>query len=142
MKLTNRELWNAGALYGDPTKLGARDPGLRRHNAKPEQGVLNAVLAMLRLHPAVAWAARINSGAYKTPDGRFIRFGFPGCPDIVGQMKPAHSGGAGAFLAIECKSDAGRATDEQAAFIDKVKQFGGKAGIARSVDDALAILEG
>jgi hypothetical protein len=84
-----------------PEAIHAQQPELeagfraRRTNAKPEQGVLNAVMALLRAHPRVAWAARINSGAYKTPDGRFIRFGFPGCPDVIGQMK------SGRILMIE-----------------------------------------
>lgn len=29
-RVTNRELWNAGALYGDPALIGAREPGAKR----------------------------------------------------------------------------------------------------------------
>lgn len=140
VKVSKRDMWQTLAAQGrDPAvmfdALGLKTPGPKRAQAAPERDVLNAVLAMLRTHPAVAWAARVNSGAYKTPDGRFIRFGFAGCPDILGQMK------CGQFLAIECKSDIGRATEDQAAFIDKVLKFGGKAGIARCVEDALAIVD-
>lgn len=135
-KISNRELFNAGRLYGDPTLIGARDPGPKRTNAKPEQGILNAVLAMLRTHPKVAWAARINSGAYKTPDGRFIRFGFVGCPDILGQMRD------GRILMIETKAPGKHPTEDQQAMLDKATKHNGLAGVARSVDDALAIVEG
>lgn len=134
MKVTNRELWNACSLWGDPAKAGAKDPGPQRARGKPEQGVLNSVLSLLRVHRKVAWAQRMNSGAYKTPDGRFIRFGFPGCPDIIGQMRD------GRILMIECKSDDGRVTEDQRAVLAKVRQHGGCAGVARNVDDALAIV--
>lgn len=43
------------------------------------------------------------------------------------------------FLAIEVKAPRGRATDEQTNFLARVKNAGGLAGIARSVDDALGI---
>lgn len=45
------------------------------------------------------------------------------------------------FTAIECKFK-GRATDEQLAFIDTVRRAGGRAGIARSVEDAALIIKG
>ena len=45
----------------------------------------------------------------------------------------------GRFLAVEVKTERGRATEEQRRFIVVVRQFGGYAGIARSVDDAIDI---
>lgn len=136
MKVSNRELWSAGLLWGDPTKLGAHDPGPRRTNRHPEQGVLNAVLKVLRLHPRVAWICRMNSGAYRTEDGRFVRFGFPGCPDLLGQMRD------GRLLALEIKAEKGRLTDEQAAVLETVRANHGVAGVARTVEEALAIVAG
>lgn len=135
MKISNRELWTAGLLYGDPTAMGARDPGPRVKRDNPEQRILQAIMQALQYHPNVAWRARVNSGAYKTPDGRFIRFGFPGCPDILGQMKD------GRILMIEVKSDSGSLTQEQRAMLDTVKTHKGCAGMARSVADALRIVE-
>jgi hypothetical protein len=140
-RITNRELWAAGLLYGDPTKLGANEPLRRLRNAHPEQGVLNAVMQFLRTHPRVWWCARINTGAFKTPDGRFVRFGFVGCADIIGQLKAKPGEKTGAFLAIECKSDAGQLTDDQRVFLEKVGKYGA-AGVARSIEDARAIVEG
>jgi hypothetical protein len=116
--------------------MGAHDPGPRRAQKHPEQDVQNAILARLRLHPAVAWLVRINSGAYKTSDGRFIRFGFPGCPDLLGQMRD------GRIIMLEVKSDTGRVTDEQRAVIERVVSNKGVAGVCRSVEDALAIVNG
>jgi hypothetical protein len=53
-------------------------------------------------------------------------------PDMVGKRHAL-------FLAIECKSERGKASDEQQNFIDRVRADGGLAGIARTPDDALLI---
>jgi hypothetical protein len=98
--------------------------------------VLNAVIKVLRLHPEVSWVARMNSGAYRMPDGRYVRFGFPGCPDILGQMCD------GRLLAIEVKSSKGRLTDEQEFMLAKVRANNGVSGVARSIAEAVAIVEG
>lgn len=56
-------------------------------------------------------------------------------PDMVGQ-KVAVS------LWIEDKSGSGRPSTEQKAFIQMVRNFGGRAGIARNDDDVAAIVRG
>ena len=50
--------------------------------------------------------------------------------------------GAAIFLAIEVKTDTGRATQQQIDFINFVRSHGGRAGIARSVADAERICHG
>jgi hypothetical protein len=45
-------------------------------------------------------------------------------------------------VAIEAKIGRRQATPEQMAFLDLVKRSGGRAGIARSVEDAGKILRG
>jgi len=97
-----------------------------------EHQVQTACLQYLAVCPSVAWAQRMNTGAVKIPaiDGkppRFVRYGFPGCSDILGQMTD------GRVLAIEVKSAAGRATEAQAAFLKRVATYGGVAGVVRSV---------
>jgi hypothetical protein len=110
----------------------------RKPKPGPEAGILAAVLKMLALHPAVAWVRRMNTGAFKIGDGRnarFFRAGFVGCSDVIGQMRD------GRLLAIECKSEVGRLSDPQKNFLATVAAHGGVAGMARSVDDVLAILK-
>lgn len=107
----------------------------RRPN--PETGITSAVLQLLAYHPDVAWAERINSGAMKM-GGRYIKFGFTGCADVIGQMK-AHLGGA--LLAIETKSPGKYPTPEQRNFLRAVREAGGCAGVARSVDDAKKVID-
>ena len=103
-----------------------------------EADVLRAVLTALAMHPRVAWSQRMNSGAAWLP-GRggkqLVRFGFPGCPDVLGQLRD------GRTLACEVKRPSGHATPEQVAFLRCVRDNGGLALVARSVDDVLEALK-
>lgn len=98
----------------------------------PESAVLSSILEALNFYPRVLWFRRMNSGAYSVGEGserRYVRFGFEGCPDIIGQMT------SGVFLAIEVKRPSGRTTDAQEAFLAMVRGVGGIAFVARSVSD-------
>jgi VRR-NUC domain len=55
-------------------------------------------------------------------------------PDMVGQR-------VAVFSAVECKTAKGRASAEQTNFINAVIQAGGRAGVARSSEEALRILD-
>lgn len=80
---------------------------------------------------------RINSGKVKTDDGRWFDVGVPkGFSDLL-----AIRNGKAYF--IEVKNEVGRPTDEQLNFIKQMQtRYGCRAGIARSVEDALSIVEG
>jgi hypothetical protein len=95
----------------------------------PERDVLATVLAALQAHPRVAMVHRMNSGAYKTATGQFVRFGFPGCSDLIGMLRD------GRFLAVECKRKGKSATEAQLSFLRVVDDFGGMAFVAWSADD-------
>jgi hypothetical protein len=103
-----------------------------------EADVLGAVLTALAYHPRVAWANRMNSGAGKVLRkggvSQFMRWGFPGCPDVLGQLRD------GRVLACEVKRPSGSTSREQEAFLDCVRKNGGVAVVARSVDDVLEAL--
>ncbi len=58
-----------------------------------------------------------------------------GSADIIGIHKAT-----GRFIAIEVKTETGRATKEQLNFIEQVRAAKGIAGIARSVQDALDLI--
>ena len=101
--------------------------------------ILSDVLSCLKQFQAlgkICWYARMNSGAGKLQYGtskasQFIRFGFPGMPDVLGQLP------GGRLLAIEVKRPSGRVTEDQAAFIEKARGSGALAFVARSVSDVL-----
>ena len=70
-----------------------------------------------------------------------------GISDLIGYstlvVGPEHVGQRLAvFAAVEVKSERGRPSAEQTRFLNHIEQAGGKAGIARSVDDAHQILRG
>ena len=114
-------------LFGDPLPSAPRRPVLA------EAGALVEVLKALRVHPAVAWVERMNSGATKLGK-RFVRFGFPGCPDVLGQLHD------GRLLAVEVKGPRGRLRPEQKVVLTRVADAGGVAFVARSLRDVVAAL--
>lgn len=59
-----------------------------------------------------------------------------GAADLI-CIVPPH----GRFVAIEMKSPKGRVADEQYAWLSQVRKYGGVAGVARSVDEAFALVE-
>lgn len=125
MRSQRRAIQSALAFYsGAPMPT----PVQPRKNARTESACLLEVLKALRGHPAVAWVERQNSGAFK--DGnRFVRFGWPGCADILGQLRD------GRFLAVEVKAPGGRLSEAQAFFLDRVRAAGGVAFVASSAAD-------
>ena len=96
-----------------------------------ERQIVATVLKGLAVSPAVAWCARMNTGRK-----RFVRFGFVGLADIIGQLTD------GRWLAIECKRPGEALTEEQAMFLHWVASAHGVAGIARSWEDVEGILAG
>jgi hypothetical protein len=89
---------------------------------------------------------RNNTGTLYDRQGRPVQFGLcKGSSDLIGfrtvTVTPDMVGQRLAvFAAVEVKSSTGRPTAEQQAFIDTVAGMGGLAGVARSVEDAAAIL--
>ena len=102
----------------------------KRTNDRPEAAALVEVLKALRAHPAVVWCERMNSGAANV-GGRFVRFGWPGCPDVLGQLRD------GRLLGVEVKSPAGKLRPEQAVFLERIRGAGGVAFMARDCRDVL-----
>lgn len=81
---------------------------------------------------------RENVGAFRTSDGRFITSGVPkGFPDLFGFRK---SDGKAVF--IEVKTPKGRLSKEQAKFLDKMQKSNAIAGVCRSKEDAINLING
>lgn len=79
---------------------------------------------------------RLNVGTFRTKDGRWMHSGLPsGTPDLlfIGQNIVAF---------IEVKTPRGKVRPEQEVFMQRVVSLGHRAGVARSVEEALNIIGG
>lgn len=129
-----------GEALGTKQKPKGRPKGKRSAPMfEPEAVVLRRILDYLKgeeLAGRVRWSVRLNSGAVAVDGKRYIRFGFPGCPDVMFQL----SGGRIGF--VEVKSAAGRLSRDQGEFLGIVVSPHTLSGVARNLDDLRAILDG
>lgn len=92
-----------------------------------ETQLVTGCIKLLHVLGVPAW--RNNSGATKIGK-RFIKFGMTGSSDILGVLPPY-----GRFLAVECKMPGKKPTPEQHRFMDVIRESGGVAFVAYSMDD-------
>ena len=96
-----------------------------------EQDLVNAILDWLRMHGA--WAIRVNSGGKQVESKKgqkhFIRMAPAGTPDIFSVWP------GGLALLIECKLPGNKPTELQNATLETIREIGGLAVVAYSIDD-------
>lgn len=81
---------------------------------------------------------RANVGGFYTDYGGFISSGLPnGFPDLFGFRKSD-----GKMVFIEVKTEKGRLRKEQEHFLEVVGRFDVLSGVARSVEEAMEIVNG
>lgn len=99
-----------------------------------EQSIQNDI--RVKLAQAGYIVFRTNVGKVKTSDGRWFDTGLPtGFPDLMG-YKPDN----GRIFFIEVKTDRGRRRKDQIQFAKNVSAQNVIYGVARSADDAVAIV--
>ena len=76
----------------------------------------------------------MNSGAFRIGK-RFVRFGWKGCPDVLGQLKD------GRLLGVEVKTAKGKLRPEQTVFLERIRCAGGVAFMARDCRDVFRELD-
>jgi hypothetical protein len=91
---------------------------------------LAAIIQLLRTHPKVAFAWRMQSGLFQE-GARFIKVGVTGIPDIIGSLCN------GQFYGIEVKAKGGTISPMQQKRIEQITEAGGLAFVAWSVDDVI-----
>lgn len=109
----------------------------RRSVERESEGEIQAAirLAVGSLPDVRLW--RNNTGALRDARGRQVRYGLAvGSADLIGVVGPH-----GRFVAIEVKSAGGSVTGDQSLWLETVRRMGGVAGVARSVEEALALIE-
>ena len=112
--------------------------------AKAETVILNRIRVALS---GLAVTFRNHVGMLRDERGQVHKFGlFKGSSDLIGwqsvTVTPDMVGQRVAvFVAIEVKTPTGRVSREQQTFIDRVREAGGRAGVARSPEEALTILQ-
>lgn len=90
---------------------------------------------------------RNNVGAFKTNDGKWVRYGLqnPGGSDLIGftptTITPEMVGlVVPVFTAIEVKTESGKPTKEQIDFLSFISSRCGLAGICRSPEELSGLL--
>lgn len=107
---------------------------MRRDQGKVQSEAAIQAECRLALSEAGCLIWRQNTGVLPDKTGRLIRFGLcVGSSDLIGVAPD------GLFLAVEVKAAAGRASPAQINFMRAVIGRGGRAGLARSPDEAVAI---
>ncbi len=138
----NASMRGQEAMYGDLREAkGIAKPALlelapkrvytpRTDKGAKEKTVKQKIREALRADPRVAFVWNEISGQYGD-----LRVGFVGKPDLLGMLK------TGQLFAIETKREKGGILSEaQAACLQFIRDNGGRAGVARSVDEAIAII--
>jgi len=92
---------------------------------QPEARIAAAIISSLRALGPRCWCFKVHGGPMQAA----------GIPDIVGVL-------GGRFFAIEVKVPGNRATRLQSLTLSRIEAAGGIAGVATSVDEALALIEG
>lgn len=108
---------------------------MNQQNEKSEHDIQS--LIRLELTKLGIPCFRINVGKVKMKDGRWFSTGAPkGFSDLFGFRKD------GKIFFIEVKNETGRVRPEQKQFLETMRSLGALAGVARSPEEALEIVNG
>lgn len=100
-----------------------------------ESDIVRGCLQLLQARGIYCW--RQNQGGIPLPNGGFRRFvGLKGVSDILGIVPQTHEGVLfGNLLAVECKTEKGKVSDDQKAFLFEINARGGIGLVVRSVEE-------
>lgn len=89
----------------------------------------------VRIMASIGGTVRVTPGMVVLKEARPISFGLPGSTDILG-VAPGFGFG------LEAKAEAGRQSDQQKKFQAAFERAGGRYGLFRSPEEAVALMEG
>ncbi|MEO5366663.1 MAG: VRR-NUC domain-containing protein [Magnetococcus sp. WYHC-3] len=96
-----------------------------------EKEIQHQIISYLELKKYLV--VKINNVGIRKENGAFIPPRQKGVSDLICCKD-------GQFIAIEVKSDSGRISEAQTAFLDEVEDRGGKSYVLRSLDEAMKVL--
>lgn len=96
--------------------------------------LVNLLLIELGSRPDLGRYWKNNTGVAQADD-RFIRYGLPGSPDIIGLTHK------GLWVGIECKTGSGRQSQIQKNFQAMIEQNNGVYILARDINEVLHKIE-
>lgn len=103
---------------------------------KEETGLQKEILDALAKHPRVGFIGRNTRGQFKTKWGGVVWAGLcNGATDLCGYLTD------GRALFIEVKTPKGALQQNQAEFLENARKCGCCVGVARSVEEALSIVD-
>jgi len=104
-----------------------------KHTESMIQRAILDYLGLISKHEPVYYF-RAGSGAFQTAQGRYVKTGRPGVPDII-------CCAYGKFLGIEVKTEKGRQSQAQKQAEQDIDRAGGDYFIVRSVSDMKQIIK-
>lgn len=107
---------------------------IKPHKVGPEHRIQNDIIQALRMHRCSV--LRVNAGTVKTQSGSYFRGVEPGTPDLIGFRWRDKQ-----IFFIEVKAPKGRIRPDQIAYHQYLMNRGVIHGIARSVYDAIKIVD-
>lgn len=113
-----------------------------------ETAIMRDIMLALSKLGARVFRNNVGVAKYQADNGQWhrVKYGLcTGSSDVIGLVPVTVTSDMvgqtiGVFTAIEVKAGKGVASDEQEAFINMVRERGGIAGVARSVEEAIALL--
>lgn len=108
-----------------------------------ETQLMRQILLALSSSPGVrVWRNHVAAAVPLRDSATVQRFGVPGSPDILGARTILVGGVPFArAIGVEVKAPTGRVSDLQRAWLEAHRAQGWLCGVARSVPEALAILD-
>lgn len=130
-----RKQRNASATFLPGVVDGERVVIARVRQHESEAALMHRIMIAVSTSGALVWRNHVGRGRHAS--GNYVAMGLgKGSADIIG-LVPPH----GRWIAIEVKTKAGIVSPDQQRWLELVRRWGGVTGVARSVEDALALVE-
>lgn len=146
-----RDLWSRLIANGKPERWKRAAPRRKAAKRATPGAAERDVLKLLQDAAALMGVTllRNNVGCLQDKHGRYVTFGLGvGSPDLVGWQSVTVTNAMvgttlAVFVGVECKREVGGETsDRQSDYIERLRQAGARAGVARSVEDLQRIVRG